>query len=97
MAEARQRTRLKLPIRGAGGFAARLRRLLQQRALSRGARQRDARGCLLRSEIRGGLGAREDQEAYNAKEEKGAPSRNGGLAEQPEPSLSESHPRSENS
>jgi hypothetical protein len=54
---------------------------VQLRAVSRGARQRDARGCLPRSEARGGLGAPKDQEASNAKEEEGEPARGGGPGE----------------
>ena len=94
--ERRQAAALLLSV-GAGGCASGLRRLLQQRAIPRGARERDARRCLLREEARGSLGAREDQDAYNEKAKEGVPGRKGGLAEKPEPSLSESHPRSESS
>ena len=71
---------LLLPM-GARGCAARLRRVLQQRALPRSARQRDAGGCVLRPAVPDPLEAREDQTTYDAGAKATVPIRKGRLGE----------------
>ena len=59
----------------------RLRRVLQQRAVPRGDRQRDAGRCLLRQAVRGSLRAIEDQAENDGAKEEGVPGCEGGLGQ----------------
>ena len=70
------------------GGTARLRRVLQQRAIPRSSRQRDTRRCLLRAAVQDHHGAREDQETNDAQPEEGVPGQQGGLGMNPKLSLS---------
>jgi hypothetical protein len=69
---------LLLSIR-AGGRAQKLRRLLQQRALSRIAQQRNASRCLLREAVRRVKRKVEDQTKNDGTKEEGVPGPEGGL------------------
>ena len=69
-----------------------LRRLLQQRALSRVARQRDAGRCLLRQAVRSADRAIEDQAKNDGTKEEGVPGRRRRPRQKPKLSLSESRP-----
>ena len=81
---------LLLP-RGAGGGDRGLRRLLQQGAVPRVARQRDACRCLLRPTARGADRKIEDQTKDDGTKEEGVPGQQGRLGRERKPSLSRKH------